>query len=171
MDRYYFMDSGSDYIMHHGVLGMKWGHRKDRSTESHMSKRKAREQFENDLHNMSDQDLNKANARWNAEQQYRQHYGPKQSNIKKIGKKIAIAGATASVTVLGGEVGLAGAKWLGKHWNMNLDNTFKAFKMSPTGPYSKAYNMMKMNKHRIENLGKVNAQIAKNIINGIKNNK
>lgn len=87
-------------LMHYGVLGMKWGVRKDRRSSSSKSKKKSTrisddyKEYSNlkkrDVRSLSNNELRKLNDRMNLEQNYRR------LNPSTISKGLKIAGATAA---------------------------------------------------------------------------
>ena len=69
-----YMSNSNPTLEHHGILGMRWGHRKDETSSVSKSKKKkkvsAREEAKNRAEKMSDEDLNKAVRRLQQETQY-----------------------------------------------------------------------------------------------------
>ena len=69
-----YMSNSNPTLEHHGVLGMHWGHRKDKTSSVSKSKKKkkvsAREEAKNRAEKMSDDELNKAVRRLQQETQY-----------------------------------------------------------------------------------------------------
>lgn len=87
-------------LMHYGVLGMKWGVRKDRRSSSSKRKKKTvktsddYKEYSNlrkrDVRTLSNNELRKVNDRMNLEQNYRR------LNPSTISKGLKIATATAA---------------------------------------------------------------------------
>lgn len=106
-------------LAHYGVLGMKWGRRKNRKSKK------------DDVKKMSDDELRKRLNRLQMEQQYKQLSSSKategkkkaQSALKTIGKVAVKSVAVAGV--------FGGAKYLGEKYKLNdkqilnLDRTMK----------------------------------------------
>ena len=69
-----YMSNSNPTLAHHGVLGMRWGHRKDKMSSVTKSKKKkkvsAREEAKNRAEKMSDDELSKAVRRLQQETQY-----------------------------------------------------------------------------------------------------
>ena len=69
-----YMSNSNPTLEHHGILGMRWGHRKDKMSSVTKSKKKkkvsAREEAKNRAEKMSDDELSKAVRRLQQETQY-----------------------------------------------------------------------------------------------------
>lgn len=61
--------SNEEFLQHYGVLGMKWGVRRNRTSSSDHSR--SRELKKKKLHELSDEELRTLNNRLNLEQNYK----------------------------------------------------------------------------------------------------
>ena len=112
-----------DYLMHYGVLGMKWGRRKSRVSTS-KSRRRGKSTYSKDYKEtadlrkksykqLSDQELQRVNKRMNLESEYRRLNPKGIDRGKKIAKDLvgtaALAGSVyalrnAPLTQLGASI-------------------------------------------------------------------
>lgn len=93
-----------DELLHYGVLGMKWGRRKDRRRQS-ADYKKSRALKKKKISEMSDDELTTLNKRLNLEKNYRSLNPTRlqkgQNAVKGVLKGIgASAGAAASIVTL-----------------------------------------------------------------------
>ena len=115
------------YLVHHGILGQKWGVRRYRNEDGTLTEAgKARYSTDGkrlDPRNMSTKQLQEANERLNLENNYRQMTGRKvtasstftRDNAIKIGASaVAAGGATLLVNALGDGTAASGRKLVNK---------------------------------------------------------
>lgn len=57
------------FLYHHGVKGMKWGHRKDKRSSTHIS-RKERKQMNRDRNNISRDQMGKARKKYDVDKKW-----------------------------------------------------------------------------------------------------
>lgn len=130
----------NNYLMHHGVKGMRWGIRrfqnKDGSLTAAGKKRQreeepAHEDYERahsktSVRTMSDRELRETNNRLQAERQYEQLTKKVNKGIKAVNTFIAVAGTAAAIVTAVGQ--FKGAYDLGKSATTKLMGAAKAAK-------------------------------------------
>jgi hypothetical protein len=119
-------------LAHYGVLGMKWGRKRGKSASSSTKEKiKKKRNIDEELKNMSDDELRKRLNRMNMEKQYKDLSKSKVAEGRdKANRALKTAGkiAVKSVAIAGV---FGGAKYLGEKYGLNakqtlnLDRTFK----------------------------------------------
>lgn len=121
-----FIDE-SAYLEHFGVLGMKWGRRKGKSSSSGSSRpkktKRVRDPENAELRRiqkkkpseMSNDELSRANQRLNLESQYRQLNSRDMSSGKTWVKNAAILVGTTAVTAVAAKYANQGADFLARN--------------------------------------------------------
>lgn len=109
----------SNYLAHHGIPGMRWGHRKDaykkaaqKSASSESQTWKAK-----DASKLSNEELDRRNTRLQKENQYRsnvENAHPVKKEIKNAAKKILLYSAVGVMSGIMVQNYKSGASFLGK---------------------------------------------------------
>lgn len=113
------VDTSQPFLAHYGIKGMKWGVR--RSGKKFETRRAKKKRVNNELKNMSDDQLQKRLNRLQNEDRYRQMTGAKKSKSafrKSVDQKVNEALATALTAPVKGAAIAAGAygtKLIAKH--------------------------------------------------------
>lgn len=98
----------NNYLMHHGVKGMRWGVRKKRKqVEEPAHEDYTRAHSKTSVRTMSDRELRETNNRLQAEKQYRELTKTVSKGRKAVNTFIAIAGTTAAVITAANQFGQA----------------------------------------------------------------
>lgn len=87
-----------DYLAHYGILGMKWGKRKSRTSGRAKSSKKKRAKKVDPVKNMSDYDLRQKINRIQMEKQYRQLTKKEVSPGRKFVQDVLVGAAKQTAT-------------------------------------------------------------------------
>jgi len=117
------MLDSENFLAHYGVLGMKWGVRKDRSgsySSDYARKRRLQQRVKKSgIQNLSNKELKELNYRRELEKNYKKQYPNKiQAGYNYITGALAVAGtAVAIYNIANSQAGKAGAEYLKKLFN------------------------------------------------------
>ena len=109
MDRY--------ELNHHGIKGMKWGVRRFQNKNGSLTaagKKRRKNEVEDEVKNMSDQELRNRINRLQMESQYKNLTKKPVSKGRKFVNGVLMASATAVATGYASQYMKTGAQWVGK---------------------------------------------------------
>ena len=112
----------SNYLAHHGVKGMRWGHRKETYKKAaekirNRSKPESSTWKAKDAGNLSNEELDRRNQRLQKENQYRSNVDnahPVKKEVKQAAKKILLYSAVGAMSGIMAANYRSGAGFIGK---------------------------------------------------------